>query len=203
MSKQRPAQTACRRHEPRRRESGILLLQNYRRGRPIDPPLSEAQENSIRKKLKNRIASADCGERLWRRAYGNREVGLHFALESVEVSLQNLWLLGVQNPIEAEFPLTASLLQRDFSRRLGVSHPLCSSARRDQITLAVQLQQIDWSRIDLPTLSSANLQQVIVGEPQTKADEESEKTVEDFFDAAGLAEDRERGVHVFIVGALL
>ena len=38
-------------------------------------------------------------------------------------------------------------------------------------------------------------------EAETEAHEESEDAVKDFLDAGGLAENGERGVHAFIVGA--
>src|SRR6202043_938888 len=103
-------------------------------------------------------------ERFWRRPRGNRKVALHFALETVEIGLQDRRLCGVGNGTETKFPARACLLQRDFSRGLGIAHPLSSSARRDQITFAVQFQQIDWRGVQLATLSSANLEQIVVGE---------------------------------------
>ena len=45
----------------------------------------------------------------------------------------------------------------------------------------MKLQQIDRSRVKLPAFPSADLEQVIVGEAETKTYEESENVIEEPF----------------------
>jgi hypothetical protein len=70
----------------------------------------------------------------------------------------------------------------------------------DQITLAVQFQQIDGGRVELAALPSADFEQIVVGKAETETHEESKDAVKDFLDAGRFAENRDRGVHTFIVG---
>jgi hypothetical protein len=82
----------------------------------------------------------------------------------------------------------ASPLQGDFSGGLSVSHPSGSPARGDQVTPAIAFQQIDGDRAELAGFASADFEQVVVGEPNTEADVESEDAVEDFLAGGRFAE---------------
>ena len=98
-----------------------------------------------------------------------------------------------------EFQARASLAQCDFSGGFGVAHPLGSSARSHQETLAVQLQQIDGSGEQLAGLASADFEQVVVSEPQTEPDQETERAVEYFLYRGGFAKYWRAGRHAVIV----
>ena len=97
----------------------------------------------------------------------------------------------------------ASLLQRDFSGGFGVADPLRSSARGDQIFLAVQFYEIDGSGVEFAGFSSADFEEVVVGETQAETYEESEDAIEEFFNGGGFAEGGERGIHGLIIAAQL
>jgi len=113
--------------------------------------------------------------------------------------LRDRRLLGFGNWTQVEFLAGASLLERDFSGGLGVSHPLSSSPWSDQITLAVHFHEIDWSGVEVAGFSAADFEQVVVGEAQAETNEKSENAVEDSFAGAWFAENGESGVHALII----
>src|SRR5580658_3849673 len=152
-------------------------------------------------KFERRIDRGQFGERFGRRSRCHWKIGLHFALEAVEVGLQDWWLLRVGNRTQAEFPERASFLQSDLAGGFSVAHPLGSSARSYQLILAIQLQQIDWSGIEFAAFSSANFKQVAVLEAQPEAHEKSKNAVKGFLDRGGFAENGQAGVHDLILDA--
>src|SRR6185295_8510811 len=79
----------------------------------------------------------------------------------------------------------ASPLERDFSRRFRVAHPLGAASRGHQEPLSAEFEQIDWRGIDLPALAPADLQQIIMGKAQSQPHQRSEDPVENALDCAG------------------
>src|SRR5260221_472204 len=149
---------------------------------------SKIKKRSVCKKFERWISSRDHGERLCRRACRDRKVGLYFALEIVEVRFQYRRFVGVGNRTQMEFPPRASLLQRDLSGGFGISNPLRSSTRRDEICHAVQFQQIDWSGVELAGFSSADFGRELEGKAKPKANRKSKKGVEVLSNAGGFGE---------------
>src|SRR6266550_6042387 len=94
-----------------------------------------------------------------------------------------------------------SFLQRDFSGGFGVAYPLRSSARGDQVALALQFQEIDRGREELAGFASANLEKVDMRRAQAEADKESKGAVEEFFNGGGFAEGGGRGGNGLIIAA--
>ena len=128
---------------------------------------------------------------------------MHFALERVEISFQDLWLVFVLELAQMEFLTSAALLQGNCCGGFGVADPLGSSARSDQVTLALQFQKIDWSGEELDRFASSNLKKIDMRGPQPETDNESERAVEEFLNGARFAEGGERGIHGLIIEAKL
>ena len=82
----------------------------------------------------------------------------------------------------------ASLLQRNHSRSFGIAHPLRASAWSDQVARAITLKQIDRSGVEFAALASTDLQEVVVGEAESEADQPSENAIEDFLNGGRGAE---------------
>ena len=128
--------------------------------------------------LKHRIVLRYGGKRFRRRARRHREVALHRGLEAIEIFLQMARPVGVGNGAQPKALAEAALLERDFSGGLGVAHLLGASARRNQKSLALHLQQVDRGGVQFAALAPAHLQQVVVPQSQAESDQEAEAAVE-------------------------
>lgn len=116
----------------------------------------------LAEKFESRVVCCNLGKRFGRRSRGNCEVSLHRRLEAVDVGLDHWELLNVIQGSQLKFLTAASALQADFSGRLGIADPLGSASRGDEISPSFEFEQIDWSRIEFPTLAAADFQNVDV-----------------------------------------
>src|ERR1700693_5914513 len=156
------------------------------------PPLPRHQ-------LKHRIAPRNLNKTLRRRTRSHWKVPLHFTPKVIQIQLQNLQLLRVRHRPQKKFQPHASLLQSDFTRSLGIAHPLRAPARLHKKAFALPFQQIDRSCVELPALSPAHQQQIFVGKWNADPDQKSKNTIKDLLDRSRLAKNRQAGIHLPIV----
>src|SRR5437773_8679660 len=138
--------------------------------------------------LEDRIAGGDGREPLDRRAGGDREIALHGHLEAIQVGLQHLRLLRVGKGPQPTRLAPHALAQRDLPAHARGSHPLRFPAPRHQEAPSAVLEDVDRRRVEPAALSAAHLQQVVVGERETEADEYPEETAEDALEWRGHVE---------------
>jgi hypothetical protein len=134
--------------------------------------------------LKHRIVPRDIAKRFNRRPRRHREKLAYRAGIPIQIFLQNLGLPRIRNGPQPELPPVAAPLQRNFSGRLRVPHPLRPAPRRHQDLLSPDFHDVHRRRVNLSALAPSHLQKINELRTNPQPDEKPKCPVKQRFDRA-------------------
>jgi len=137
-----------------------------------------------RNKFKHRIIRRDIAKRFNSRPGRHREKLAYRAVIPIQIFLQNLRLPRIRNGPQPELPPVAAPLQRNFSGRLRVPHPLRPAPWRHQDLLSPDFHDVHRRRVNLSALAPPHLQKINELRTDPQPDEKPKCPVKQRFDRA-------------------